>query len=304
MVISSCNNSKRNTDRTENKKVNEQVSDISGKIQIEGDDVLLPFMQDFKNDFRSIYPKVEVNVTASNSGYALQNLNEGVSDLVLISTPGSFLKSNDYSVVPFARDLLVLIVNFNNSYLQTLVMYGISKKNISDMLTLKKTFWKQLDSRMSGEEPLKMFIPSKNSGTTEYIASFAGLKKEQIKVDDVVLEKDIPVNVTNQLISVGFCSHTLAYDHHSGLRKSDIYIIGIDVDNSNFLENNELIYDDLTKLSTAVKLQRAPHELIREFSAVYRNDSPNMELIEIFVKHLKIYGSTVAQKLKFFPIID
>lgn len=279
-----------------------EVSDVSGILNIEGDDVLQALMSDLVSDFRKDYPNVRINLTISNSSAALNEMNSGNIDLAFISTRKQTLNQVTYTAVPFARDALVLIVNFNNMFLQTLAMYGISRNVIADILSLNITSWKKVSNRIDADEPLVFYIPPRNSGTIDYLAEFSGLKKEMIKADDVIMEKDVPVNVSNQSISAGFCSHTLAYDHQSKVRRSGLYIVGIDLDNSNFLENNELIYDDLMELATAVKHNKAPETLIREFSLVYRNDHPDQKIISVFVEYIIEKGNPFIEKHHFYTV--
>lgn len=300
LLTTSCSNNKKRTS-SENKKIVEHVSNVTGNLNLEVDDILLPFAQEIAKDFRGLYPKIEINIAATNSAVALQGIEDGSNDIALVSTPATDLRNNtNLNVQTLFSDFLVLIVNFNNPYLQTLVMEGISQKNIADLLTYKKTQWKQLNNQFEGNEPLKMYIPPRHSGTIQYIASFAGVKKELIKADDVIFEKEIPVNVANQTIALGFCSHTLAYDPLTQIRRSGIYIVGLDVDNSEFLENNELVFDDLQMLTTAFQNNKLPATLKRTFSAVNKKDNPNAEIVELFLNHLQSYGPEIAKKYNFF----
>lgn len=279
-----------------------EITELTGTLNVEGDDVLHVLINDFISEFKKDYPNVKINLTVSNSSSALKEMDDENIDLVFVSTPEQSINSEKYSRVPFARDILVLIVNFNNRFLQTLVMYGISQNVISDILTQNITSWKMVNARIEQEEPLVLYIPPRQSGTTEYLAKFTGLPRNMIKTEDVIFERDVPVNVSNQPISAGFCSHTLAYDKHSKVRRSGLYVVGIDADNSNFLENNELIYDDLMELATAVKHNKAPGHLIREFSFVYPNESDQKELIDLFIGFVREKGDPFIEKHHFYTI--
>jgi len=276
------------------------ASDVTGTLNIEGDDVFVNVMNELGSEFKRKYPGVKINVSISPSYTAIESLDSGEADIAFVSIPSSQLNLVKYNFVSVGRDFLVLIVNFNNNYLQTLVMYGISQKILADILTLKIDNWKKVHTMITGDEPLKMYIPSKQSASLDYLAAFAGLKKEQIKADDVIAEKDVPINVGNMPVSIGFCSHTLAYDHASGLRRQGIYILGIDANNSGFLENEELIYDDMKELEVAVKNNLAPEKLVRTFKAVTRNDSENNELIVLFIDFLKENVYSIVEKHKFY----
>jgi ABC-type phosphate transport system substrate-binding protein len=256
-------------------------------------------INDLSSGFKAKYPNVIVKTQASHSETAFQSLEDGSADIAFVSTPAGSIDKSIYTFNPFARDILVLILNFNNAYLQTLVINGISKKSIAEILELKITAWKMVNKRIEGNEPVKMYIPSRKSGTLDYIARFAGLTKDRIIADDVLLENDVPVNVGNMPVAIGFCSHTLAYDFSTKLRKSNIYIVGIDINNNGILDNEELIYDDLDMLMQSVSNNKAPAELIREFSLCNSNDSKNMELITLFTQYVQKNVNEVMNKYKF-----
>lgn len=296
----SCNNKPSESKSGSSEDDQEIVTSVTGTINLVGDDVLLPLINDLSSGFKAKYPNVIVNTSLSDSESAFQSLIDGSAEIAFVSTPAGSIDKSTYTVSPLARDILVLILNFNNPYLQTLVIKGISKKSIAEILEMKISGWKMVNKRIEGNEPVKMYIPPRRSGTIEYIARFAGLTKDRIKADDVLLEKDVPVNVGNMPVAIGFCSHTLAYDISTKLRKSNIYIVGIDINNNGILDNEELIYDDLDMLMQSVSNNKAPAELIREFSVCYRNDKKDIELLSLFTQYIQKNGNEVINKHKFF----
>jgi ABC-type phosphate transport system substrate-binding protein len=301
VLFNSCRCDSEN--RQQKREMHESAGneEVSGLIRIDGDDIMFQLMNDLSSGFRKKYPNVMFEIAFSNSAFAFNALETSECDLIFVSTPATSVDPGQYSVVPLAKDKLVLIVNFNNDHLQTLVRNGISRKVLGDILQLKIADWQDVHSRIEESQPLKIFIPPGKSGTLDYLSDFTGVKNTLIKAEDVIAEKDIPVNVANMQIAMGICSHTLAYDHSTNLRKSGIYIVGIDVNNSGFLENEELIYDDLDELSVAVKHGTAPSELVREFSMIYRNDNSKAELLELFVHYVQQNGHQLIEQLKFYP---
>ncbi len=302
LLIFSCKNRHRGNQNGESEQSKQKVNTkVTGTINFLAEDVVLQLVNDIASGFRLQYPNVIVNSVVSDSDPAMQSLDNGTANVAFVSTPSDLINKSVYTVKPFARDILVLILNFNNKLLQTLVIYGIPKKALTDILEMKITMWKNVSKRIEDNEPLKMYIPSKKSGSIEYIARFTGLTKEKIKTDDVILEKDVPANVTAMPLAIGFCSHTLAYDFSTNVRKNGLYIVGVDINNNNVLDNEELIYDDLDILRQAVLNNSAPKELVRTFSLCYRNDSPHRDLIELFAEYIQKNGNTYIEKYKFYP---
>jgi ABC-type phosphate transport system substrate-binding protein len=299
-VLFSCGgDSEKGTDKRK-RKAGKEKSEIEGVINISGDELISNLIVEFGKNFRNDYNKVQVNSTASDSETALHELDNGNADVIFISTPCSMLDQKKYHCAPVFSDYLVLMVNFNNVDLQALVRYGISQKQLSLLLQGKISDWQQISKGVESKEPVKLYIPSKKSGSIHYLSEFADTDVDMIQADDLLKEKDIPETVGNIPISIGICSHTLAYNHQTTYRRNGIYILGIDFDNSNFLENEELIFDDMNELQIAVKNGKAHPSLHRNFSIVYRKDSEKIELLELFNEHVQGTGKTVIEKYKFY----
>ena len=225
LTLSACSNGKQKASETtingESIEINTQEN---GTLTIACDDIIFPVIDELTNDFKSMFPNIKVSNILSVTGASLQSLDSEEVDIVCSSLPENSFNSNQRTALPLASDVLVLIVNFNHAELQTLVIHGISANTLKNIFNESTTDWNKVNSAITTSLPLKAYIPPKSSGSADYLATFTDSKPSDIKISDTQFEKDVLKNVESMPISLGFCSHTLAYNFSTGFRKSTIYI--------------------------------------------------------------------------------
>jgi len=302
LTLSACSNGKQKASETtingESIEINTQEN---GTLTIACDDIIFPVIDELTNDFKSMFPNIKVSNILSVTGASLQSLDSEEVDIVCSSLPENSFNSNQRTALPLASDVLVLIVNFNHAELQTLVIHGISANTLKNIFNESTTDWNKVNSAITTSLPLKAYIPPKSSGSADYLATFTDSKPSDIKISDTQFEKDVLKNVESMPISLGFCSHTLAYNFSTGFRKSTIYIIGTDWNNSGSLENNELIWDELSNLKNAYLKKSIPSGLVRTFSAIYLKESKNTAT-QHYIDFLKKSGPLTFEKYGFYNI--
>ncbi len=275
-------------------------TEVTGTLNIFSDDVILPVADELGKAFNLQFPSVKVNTSLIHSESTI-SMKSGESDIILSSLPVSTFETEKFEFLPLACDVLTMIVNFNNTELQTLVMHGISVTSLKNIFFEKTTDWSKVHSSIKTQQPLKAYIPPVMSGSAEYLAALTGIDASAINISDTPKEKDVLKNVEDVQVSLGFCSHTLAYDFSTGFRKSSIYIIGIDWNNSGTLENNELIWDDTKTLKDAYLKNILPEGLVRTYSAISVKNSKNT-VIKHFLDFLSRSGPEIFEKYGFYSI--
>lgn len=300
-LLSACNRSEKTQSDGSQKTDDDSsiIDDRRGEINVECDDVLVNVILHLADQFRDSYPNIKVNITANTSSACTSNLQNGKNDIAVVSTPLSQLKNDKFEFTPFANDILVMIVNFNNQLLQPLAIKGISQKTLTKIFTGTITNWDNVVTGEKSNEPLKLFLPHKQSGSVYYLSQFAGINTGAIKAD-IITEKEIADNVAGIPVSIGFCSHTLAYDASTTFRKTGLYIPGIDMNNNGRLDNEELIWDDLSTLKSAVQKGKAPMDLVRNFTFVLNKENQNNEISKLFIQWVHSHGQNIITDFQFY----
>lgn len=272
------------------------------ELSIDGDDIMYEMTLYLFQQFSQNYPNAKGQIAFSSSLDAIEKLKRNEVDIVMSACNCSYIKDIELECIPIAKDFLTLIVNFNNIALQQLALHGLSRNSLQKIYFNQITEWNSLSSNKDNIQPIAKYLPNKNSGAINHISTFLNADAKKMKAINTTTEQELLANILNIPISIGFCSHTISYDPQSKLRRQGIYIIGIDYNNSGTLNDEELIYDELSDLKKAVKKGEAPSELVRELSFLYNPNSEKIEDIKLFINFAKQNQKSLLEKFNFFDI--
>lgn len=270
-------------------KSGKPIFDKAGELNIAGEDVVHSLITEISKDFVEFFPNTTIQIKPNHlfNTPVIEKLNDKSIDVAITSIPVSEFDNDEFVCVTIAQDALVFIINFNNNALQTLVRRGISYKALQEIFKEKSIFsWAQIHPDIKTNDPLKAYIPNKNTGAAYHLAKFIDADVSQLKGSEINSEFEIFQNIINSPAAIGLTSYIFAYNMQSKTRHSGIYVVPIDFDNSISLSNEELIYDDLDLLIMAIKGHLFPKKLVRNLSLVYRKDNEDVELIEFFIEHI------------------
>lgn len=181
--------SEAGTDSTSGEGGSEEVSDLSGTINIDGSSTVYPISLQMAEEFGEDYPNVEVTVGLSGTGGGFKKFMAGSSDISDASRPvkGSEIeigKKNgiEFIEVPVAYDGLSIVVNPANDFVTQLTVEQLQKIFLGD--DAAKT-WQDVDASWPAEE-IKLFIPGTDSGTFDYFKEVVAGKEGTIRGDEAV----------------------------------------------------------------------------------------------------------------------
>lgn len=287
LVSLSCKNEKaKNEGQETQKRQIPKIDNREGSLKIDGDDITFNLVSQLGIDFSRKFPNIKNNINFSSSKLALASLENGEVDIVMTSLPKEEITKMQLEYKPLATDMLVLITSFYNTEIQTLAMRGVSKESLAKLLTANIKNWKQVHPQIESIDPILIYTPALNSATTEHISRIFNVNPKNLKASFSMTENDVISNVMNAPISLGLVSHTLAYDPNSLVRRSGLYIIGIDVNNNKNLEDKELIFDDISTLRDGLRKHNLHNDFIRQHYLIYNPKSKNIETIKLFIEHI------------------
>lgn len=168
------------------------VSDLSGKLEIDGSSTVAPISTKASDDFREDFPQVEITVGTTGTGNGFKRFTKGETDISDASRPikvEEFKQCQVHGVefveLPIAYDGLTLVVNKNNQFAEQLTLDNIKKIFLEAQAA--KT-WKDVNPDWPAE-PIKIFAPGTGSGTFDYFKEVLG-KDASIRADMSVSEND------------------------------------------------------------------------------------------------------------------
>ncbi|HTN74278.1 MAG TPA: PstS family phosphate ABC transporter substrate-binding protein [Pirellulaceae bacterium] len=168
------------------------VSELAGKLEIDGSSTVAPISTLAENQFRVNYPKVEITVGTTGTGNGFKRFTRGETDISDASRPikaEEFKQCQENGVefveLPIAYDGLTFVVHPENAFVEQLTLDNIKAIFLEDKAAKR---WKDVNPEWP-DAPIKIFSPGTGSGTFDYFKEVLG-KDASIRSDISVSEND------------------------------------------------------------------------------------------------------------------
>jgi len=212
-----------------------------GSLTIDGSTTVFPVVQAMGEDFHEDNPSYSVTINKSGTGSGLQKFERGEIDIAAASRPidpkeDADLKAKgiDYIEVPIAYDGISVVVNPENSWVDSLT---ISELRHAWNLTSGVKLWSDIRPSFP-KEKITFHGPTDNHGTYEYFTEAIDGKKGDIRED---CQKDQEYNSIIQAIAgdrgaIGYVGFNY-YDQN----RDKVKIVPIDAGKSPVVPSTETI---------------------------------------------------------------
>ena len=148
------------------------------KLVVTGSSTIYPLMTDIARRFEALNPGVTIDVRSGGSGRGVADLRAGASDVAMVSRQ---LAANERDLFAFSlcRDGAAIVVHRSNR------LKGMSRRQLSDILTGKITDWKQVGARPGA---IDLAWRAEGQAIPELILQHLRLKPEQIRSHTTIFE--------------------------------------------------------------------------------------------------------------------
>lgn len=288
-IFSVCCNP-RNNEKSQDTRLPQQKSKLTGTISIRGAYALYPLVSKWADDFMKVNPGVSIEVLKSGTGKGIADLLEGKCQLAMISRPLSNEEiTAGIQVIPVARDGVAPIVSQKNPYLEELLRKGLSTDEFICTFTgEKQVTWGELLETDAGETVIT-YNRNDESGAAEVWAEFLYKTGSDLKGKEVSGDEEMIKSVSENPLSIGFCNFSYAFDAVTGEKLPGIQIVPFDLDFDNLVNGKEVPYNTLEKAQRSVWLGIYPKTLCRELT-LGSMGKPAEGLTTEFIKYILTEG--------------
>lgn len=284
LIVAGCGNNAGKAKNGEGDSLN-----LAGNLKISGSETLYPMMAKWVATFTKEHPKVKIEVKPRHSEEGLQDLMNGKADIAMMSRkPADTGSEKNLWYTAVALDGLVAVINFGNPEIQPLVMHGISKEELINIFSGKTKNWGQVSQRACNE-PVKAYVFPETSGTAEVWNQFLGITPASSGVTKVSFVNELMEHIVSEKGAIGYCSIRDAYDLTTGFRKEGVYVVPVDYNGNNTVEDQEQYYDKYSLVANAVSTGKMPEPPARELYLVTRG-KPGSDLMKAFIKWVLTIG--------------
>ncbi len=212
---------------------NDAGQTLTGEIRIDGSSTVYPVSEAVAEDFRGIFPKVNVTVGESGTGGGFKKFGRGETDISNASRPikageDSICRANniEYIELPICYDGLAVVVHTQNNWVDKMTVAEL-KKLWEPAAQGKIMRWNQIRPEWPNQE-IHLFGAGTNSGTFDYFTEAIVGKSKESRGDYTASEDDnvLVQGVASDKLALGFFG--LAYYENN---RDKLKIIPIDDEN-------------------------------------------------------------------------
>ncbi len=238
-----------------------QTSDpYQGTITISGAFALYPMMQRWSEEFHTLHPSVQFDISAGGAGKGMTDVLSEAVDIGMISrdiTTDEVAKGA-YGIA-VTKDAVFPTVNAQNPVLQDLFAKGITQETfIGIFITGEITTWGQVVGRPEVTDEIHVYTRSDSCGAADIWSKYLGNKKQENLLGiGVSGDPGIVEAVAKDPLGIGYNNLNYAFDTTSGKPVTGIAVVPIDV-NGNGKADADEIYKTSAEAVTAISSGKYP----------------------------------------------
>jgi phosphate transport system substrate-binding protein len=175
------------------------------------------------------------------------------------------------------------------------VQKGITTKKLSGVFNGTIKTWGQLLGNKS-TDAIEVFILPDSSGTSHTWAEFLQMDVKKLRGTSMYSNQSLANTIASKKFGLGYCSMTRIYDPTTKEKRGNIYVIPVDLNASGQADDNELVFDKLDDLKTAIKNGKYPSPPVRTLYLV-TNNKPKDEALKAFLSWVLGIGQNYCDQL-------
>ncbi|HQI70937.1 MAG TPA: substrate-binding domain-containing protein, partial [Bacteroidales bacterium] len=209
-------------------------------------------------------------------------------------------KQDGYWAVPVAKDVVLPVISFDNGSLQKIVFTGVTREKIAGAFTGKISSWGQMLQQPS-KERIELFNLSDSTDISLFWAGYLGVDAKNLKGTTISGENEMANNVAANKNALGYCSMTYVFDVTTGFKKNNLYVLPLDLNANNMADDNELVFDKLEDIKSAISSGKYPSPPARKLYLVCKT-KPTDKATVTFIKWILTIGQNYCGQYGFVNI--
>jgi phosphate transport system substrate-binding protein len=217
---------------------------FQGTITISGAFALYPMMQRWAEEFHSLHPGVEFDISAGGAGKGMTDTLSGAVDIGMISrdiSPDE--EARGAYGIAVTKDAVFPTINIHNPVLQDLFTRGITQETFAGIfITGEIITWGQVAGRPEITDQIHVYTRSDSCGAAEVWAKYLGDKKQEDLLGiGVSGDPGVVSAVAKDPLGIGFNNLNYAFDITTGQPVSGISVVAIDFNENGSADQEEIL---------------------------------------------------------------
>ena len=215
---------------------------LEGTVRISGAWALYPMMVKWGEEFRKVYPKVKVDISAGGAGKGVADALAGLVSVGMVSreiTPEEVKAGAFY--IPVVKDAVFPMMSEENPVFQKgLSEKGMKKGTLIDLwIKGKELTWGEI-AGSNLKHKIHVYTRSDSCGAAETWAQYLeGKKQEDLQGIGVYGDPGLAEAVRKDPLGIGYNNLNYAYDFKTGLPPAGLRIVPVDLNGNGKLDPEE-----------------------------------------------------------------
>ena len=215
---------------------------LEGTVRVSGAWALYPMMVKWAEEFRKVYPKIRVDVSAGGAGKGVADALVGLVNIGMVSreiTQEEVKQGAFY--VPVVKDAVFPMMNDQNPVLHKgLSQKGITKKTFIDLwIKGRDMTWDEI----VGSDPkykIHVYTRSDSCGAAETWAQYLGGKRqEDLQGIGVYGDPGLAEAVRKDPFGIGYNNLNYTFDFKTGLPSKGLCVVPVDLNENGKIDPEE-----------------------------------------------------------------
>jgi phosphate transport system substrate-binding protein len=274
---------------------------LQGTITISGAWALYPLMVRWGEEFQTLHPGVQFDISAGGAGKGMADALANAVDIGMVSRevyPEEDAKGAFW--VSVTKDAVFPAVSEENPVRQDLYENGLSRETlISIFVTGEITTWGEAAGRPEVKDPIHVFTRSDACGAAATWAEYLGKAQEDLLGIAVYGDPGLLDAVIKDPLGIGFNNLNYVFDLDTGMPVTGARVVPIDVDGSGKAEPEE-VYGTKEEAVVGVATGRYPSPPARDLNLVTQGKPEG--LVKVFITWILTDGQAFVSEAGYISL--
>lgn len=277
-------------------------SELKGRITISGAWALYPMAVKWAEEFKKLYPKVEIDISAGGAGKGMADCLAKMVDIGMVSRDIYPVEINKgawgLSVV---KDAVVPAINANNPFINNILARGVTREEFKRIFVSGEVVrWGEL-LKNGSKDQVHVYTRSDACGAAETWAKYLGMKQEDLTGIGVYGDPGIAEAVKKDTLGIGYNNINYVYDSKARGEVSGIRVLPIDQNADGIINKNEDFYASIDTIEAAIADGRYPSPPARELYFV-SNGVPDKKEVRAFLRWVLTEGQSFVPEAGYINV--
>jgi phosphate transport system substrate-binding protein len=278
--------------------------ELSGTITVSGAWALYPMMVRWGEEFQTLHPAVEFDISAGGAGKGMADALAGAVDIGMVSRDihQEEIDQGAFWVV-VTEDAVVPTINANHPHLARLQAQGVDQAAFEAIWTGQVKTWGEVLGDASVSDEIHVYTRSDACGAAETWAAYLGdYRQEDLQGVAVYGDPGLADAVLQDPLGIGYNNLNFAYDADSGQPVAGLQVLPLDQNGSGQIDGDERVYTAKADLMAAIAAGRYPSPPARGLNLVTNGKPGGLTLA--FIRWVLTDGQQFAEETGYIPLTE